>query len=140
MLLAPLLFGYDAPTTRPNSGGWATPDIPHIIGLLALRSAGITCCEALQVARLRRVAECGGTLAGTYSERLMRNFAVSKISAAIRARHKAGHGDLGVDDELMFADKYSEAMPGAKVAVDVRLIEGIDHMGIVTVPRAIRHR
>ena len=31
----------------------------------------------------------------------------------------------------------SEAMQGAKVAVDVRLIEGINHMGIVTVPRAV---
>ena len=37
VLLAPYL-GYDAPTTRPSSGGWASADIPRIIGLLALRA------------------------------------------------------------------------------------------------------
>ena len=37
VLLAPYL-GYDAPTTRPNSGGWANADIPRIIGLMALRA------------------------------------------------------------------------------------------------------
>ena len=36
VLLAPYL-GYDAPSTRPSSGGWARADIPRIIGLLALR-------------------------------------------------------------------------------------------------------
>ena len=37
VLLAPYL-GYDAPTNRPNSGGWASADIPRILGLLALRA------------------------------------------------------------------------------------------------------
>ena len=48
VLLAPYL-GYDAPSTRPASGGWAKADIPRIIGLAALRAVGITCCEALPV-------------------------------------------------------------------------------------------
>src|SRR6185295_17282403 len=48
VLLAPYL-GYDAPTSRPASGGWANADIPRIVALLALRSMGITCCEALPV-------------------------------------------------------------------------------------------
>ena len=48
VLLAPYL-GYDAPTTRPSSGGWANADIPRIVGLMALRGVGITCCEALPV-------------------------------------------------------------------------------------------
>ncbi len=56
VLLAPYL-GYDAPSTRPNSGGWASADIPRIIGLLALRAIGINCCEALPVLALRGAAE-----------------------------------------------------------------------------------
>ena len=48
VLLAPYL-GYDAPTTRPNSGGWAKADIPRIVALMALRKAGINCCDALPV-------------------------------------------------------------------------------------------
>src|SRR5580704_8730238 len=46
VLLAPYL-GYDAPTNRPDSGGWASADIPRIFGLLALRGLGVDCCEAL---------------------------------------------------------------------------------------------
>ena len=48
VLLAPYL-GYDAPTTRPNSGGWAKADIPRIVALAVLRRIGINCCEALPV-------------------------------------------------------------------------------------------
>ena len=39
VLLAPYL-GYDAPTTRPNSGGWAKADIPRVLALLALHAVG----------------------------------------------------------------------------------------------------
>ena len=39
VLLAPYL-GYDVPTNRPDSGGWASADIPRIFGLLALRGLG----------------------------------------------------------------------------------------------------
>ena len=43
----------------------------------------------------------------------------------------------GADDELMFTDKYAEAVRGAKVAVDVRVLDGINHMGIVAAPSAV---
>ena len=43
----------------------------------------------------------------------------------------------GADDELMLADKYAEVVRGAKVPVDVRLIDGIDHMAIVGSPSAV---
>ena len=43
----------------------------------------------------------------------------------------------GADDELMFADKYAEAVRGAKVAVDVKVLDGINHMGIVAAPKAV---
>ncbi len=46
VLLAPYL-GYDAPTNRPNSGGWASPDIPRFLGIQMLHRLGIDCCEAL---------------------------------------------------------------------------------------------
>ncbi len=75
VLLAPYL-GYDAPSTRPSSGGWASADIPRILGLLALRKLGITCCEALPVLALAVPPNSEKTLVSTYTDRLMRNFAV----------------------------------------------------------------
>src|SRR5216684_4412207 len=40
VLLAPYL-GYDAPTNRPDAGGWASADLPRIVTLMLLRRAGI---------------------------------------------------------------------------------------------------
>src|SRR5437763_5155082 len=75
VMLAPYL-GYDAPSTRPDSGGWAKADIPRIIGLSVLHSMGITCCEALPVLALAVPPNSEKALVGTYTDRLMRNFAV----------------------------------------------------------------
>jgi len=137
VLLAPYL-GYDAPTTRPTSGGWANADIPRIIGLMALRGVGITCCEALPVLAFAVPPNSEKNLVATYTDRLMRNFAVNRdfrrdLAAATRPITLIS----GADDELMFADKYVEVMRAAPTPVDVKLIEGINHMGIVSVLRAV---
>ena len=138
VLLAPYL-GYDSPTSRPDSGGWAKADIPRIIGLLALRKIGITCCEALPVLALAVPPNSEKNLVGTYSERLMRNFAVrdGNFPGDLAAAKKPVTIISGADDELMFADKYAPSVHAIKPAVDVKLIEGINHMGIISVPRAI---
>ena len=77
VMLAPYL-GYDAPSTRPNSGGWAKADIPRIIGLMALRAVGINCCEALPVLAFAVPPNSEKSLVPTYTDRLMRNFATHR--------------------------------------------------------------
>jgi len=137
VLLAPYL-GYDAPSTRPSSGGWARADIPRILGLIALREFGITCCEALPVLALAVPPNSEKTLVSTYTDRLMRNFAVrGDFRRDLAAATKPVTIICGADDELMLADKYSEAVRGAKVVVDVKVLDGINHMGIVAAPKAI---
>ena len=137
VMLAPYL-GYDAPSTRPSSGGWANADIPRIIGLLALRGLGVNCCEALPVLALAVPPNSEKTLVSTYTDRLMRNFAVrGDFRRDLAAATKPLTIISGADDELMFSDKYAEAVRGAKVAVDVKVLDGINHMGIVAAPKAI---
>jgi alpha-beta hydrolase superfamily lysophospholipase len=137
VLVAPYL-GYDAPTSRPASGGWANADIPRIVALMALRGIGVSCCEALPVLAFAVPPNSEKNLVGTYTDRLMRNFAVSGDFRRDLARASGPITIIsGADDELMFADKYTEAVRDAKTPVDVKLIEGINHMGIVSVPRAI---
>src|SRR5476651_1388115 len=46
VLLAPYL-GYDAPSSRPDSGGWASPDIPRFIALSIMRRLGMPWAESL---------------------------------------------------------------------------------------------
>jgi len=137
VLLAPYL-GYSAPTNRPNSGGWASADIPRILGLLALRTVGITCCEALPVLAFAVPPNSEKNLVPAYSDRLMRNFAThpdfrTDLAAATRPITVFS----GVDDELMLADKYAEAVRGLTPPVDVKLIEGVNHMGVVSVAKAV---
>ena len=137
VLLAPYL-GYDAPSTRPSSGGWARADIPRILGLLALRKLGVTCCEGLPVLAFAVPPNSEKSLVPTYTDRLMRNFAVrSDFRRDLAAATKPLTIISGADDELMFPDKYAEAVRSSAVPVDVRLLDGINHMGIVAAPKAV---
>jgi alpha-beta hydrolase superfamily lysophospholipase len=137
VLLAPYL-GHTAPTNRPNSGGWASADIPRILGLIALRSVGLTCCEALPVLAFAVPPNSENSLVPAYSDRLMRNFATHEdFRTDLAAATKPLTIFCGGDDELMLADKYVEAVRGAALPVNVRVIDGVNHMGIVSNPAAI---
>lgn len=135
-MLAPYL-GYDAPTNRPNSGGWARADVPRIFALMALRRLGIDCCEALPTLAFAVPPHMENFLASTYSYRLMRNFATRGYRTDLA--DAAGPLTLisGADDQLMLADKYADAVHAVAPKVGVKLIEGVDHMGIVSAPKAV---
>jgi alpha-beta hydrolase superfamily lysophospholipase len=134
VLLAPYL-GYDAPSSRHNAGGWASPDIPRFIGLSVLRRLGIVCCESLPTIGFAVAANTSHILTPTYSYRLMRNFGTSRD---YREDLAAAGGPVavfaGAADELMFPDKYADAV-GQRVPV--RLIDGVNHMEIVSAPAAV---
>ncbi len=136
VLLAPYL-GYDAPTNRPDSGGWARADIPRIFGLLALRGLGIDCCEALPTLAFAVPANSERILASTYSYRLMRNFATRGYKGDFAAAKNPLTLISGAADELMLADKYADAVHAIAPSVEVKLIDGVDHMGIVSDPKAV---
>jgi pimeloyl-ACP methyl ester carboxylesterase len=136
ILLAPYL-GYDAPTNQPNSGGWASADIPRIFGLMALRKLGIDCCEALPTLAFAVPPNSANMLVPAYSNRLMRNFATRGYRADLAAATKPLTIISGAADELMLADKYAEAVRSITPSVDVKLIDGVDHIGVVSDPRAV---
>jgi alpha-beta hydrolase superfamily lysophospholipase len=134
VLLAPYL-GYDAPSTRQDAGGWASPDIPRILALSMLRGLGIVCCESLPTVAFAVPPNSNHILASTYSYRLMRNFAASRdYRADIAAAGRPVVLFAGAADELMFSDKFAEAV-GPRVPV--RLIDGVNHMEIASSPAAI---
>jgi pimeloyl-ACP methyl ester carboxylesterase len=136
VLLAPYL-GYDAPTNRPNSGGWISADVPRILGLSALRKIGIDCCEALPTLAFAVPPNSESTLVPAYSDRLMRNFATRGYRTDLSAATRPLTIISGADDEMMLSDKYAEAVRGVTPSVDVKLIEGVNHMGIVSAPKAV---
>ncbi len=137
VLLAPYL-GYNAPTNRPHSGGWANADIPRLIGLAALRKIGVTCCDALPALAFAVPENSEKFLTPAYSVRLMRNFGTDgQYRADLAAATRPLTIFCGTDDELMIADKYAEAVRGITPPVDVRLIAGANHMAIVSAPAAV---
>ena len=134
VLLAPYL-GYDAPSSRQDAGGWASPDIPRFLGLTVLRRLGILCCESLPTIAFAVAPDSSAILASTYSYRLMRNFGSSpdyRDDLAAATRPVAVFA--GAADELMYPGKYSDAV-GSRASVT--LIDGVNHMGIVSDPAAV---
>jgi alpha-beta hydrolase superfamily lysophospholipase len=136
VLLAPYL-GYDAPTNKPHAGGWASFDLPRFLGLAALRKLGIDCCSQLPVLALAVPASSAKYLVSTYSDRLTRNFATRGYRIDLPATTRPITIFGGAEDEMMISDKYAETVQAIKPSVDVKIIDGINHMGIVTNPKAI---
>jgi alpha-beta hydrolase superfamily lysophospholipase len=136
VLLAPYL-GNSAPTNQQSSGGWASPDIPRIIALMVLRRLGIDCCDSLPVVAYAVPPNSAKALVPAYTERLRSNFGVHRD---FRVDLAAARGPVtiycGANDELMVADKYAEAVRGV-ASVHVKLIDGLNHMGIVSNPAAV---
>ena len=136
VLLAPYL-GYDAPTNRPSNGGWVSADIPRFLGLTALRKLGIDCCAQLPVLAFAVPANSAKYLTSTYSDRLMRNFATRGYRLDLPAVTHPMTIFGGAEDEMMISDKYAETMQAVKPSVDVKIIGGVNHMGMVTNPKAV---
>lgn len=136
VLLAPYL-GYDAPTNRDNSGGWASPDIPRIVALDFLSRAGLPCCEALPALAFAVRPNAEKYVVPAYSYRLFRNFATAGYKADLTAAKHPVTLIAGAADELMLADKYADAVHAVAPAVDVKLVAGVNHMEIVSAPAAV---
>jgi pimeloyl-ACP methyl ester carboxylesterase len=135
VMLAPYL-GNDAPTSRPNSGGWASPSIPRILGLVALRQVRLTCCESLPALAFAVPQNSEKAQTGTYSFRLMVNFGVfHDYRSYLRAATHPLTIYAGAADELMLADKYAGAVQDFP-NVNVKVLEGLNHMGLIYDSRA----
>jgi alpha-beta hydrolase superfamily lysophospholipase len=134
VLLAPYL-GYDAPSTRPDAGGWASPDIPRFIALSIMRRLGMPSAESLPTVAFAVPPDSAKVLNASYSYRLMLNFAASRdFRQDLAAASRPIAIFAGGADELMLPGKYQEAIGNRAT---VRIIDGINHMGIVGDPAAV---
>lgn len=133
VLLAPYL-GYDAPSSRPNSGGWAIADVPRFIALSVLRGIGLPWAESLPAIAFAVPPNSTERLTATYSYRLLRNFGARDFRSDFAAATRPVAIISGSADELIHSDKLQEV---AGDRATVRIIDGINHMGIVSSPAAV---
>ncbi len=133
LLLAPYL-GHDAPTTRPNSGGWARPRLPVIIGLSILNGFGITALNgatAITFDMPEAVRDGSETLA--YSFRLNTGYAPRDYRKDLAAVKVPLLGLIGAEDEAFFAEKLEPTLSEFCDAQVFR-IPGAAHLDLPSAP------
>ncbi len=135
ILLAPYL-GYDAPTTRADSGGWAQSLTRRIIGLTILNQFGITGWNDRTVLQFHFPPEVlngplGHTATPSYSYRMM-------VSYAPRPRLQSDLAALppwlllvGSNDEAFVAEAYEPLMREQAPEGEVRVLPGLGHLELV---------
>jgi pimeloyl-ACP methyl ester carboxylesterase len=67
----------------------------------------------------------------------MRNFATRGYRNDFAGITKPLTLFAGADDELMLAGNYADAVHAVAPSADVKLIDGVDHMGVVSTAKAV---
>jgi pimeloyl-ACP methyl ester carboxylesterase len=136
-LVAPFLK-YNAPTTRPNSGGWANVWSTRIAGLSMLNGMGITSRNAWTTLTFNLPdAARDGNETLRYSYNMMNGF----------GPHSDYMGDLksvcdgcplqivvGENDESMVAEKYQDVLDGAGGRFNATVLPDRSHIDIMRAP------
>jgi non-heme chloroperoxidase len=133
MLMSPFLK-YNAPTTRVKSGGFAMPYTGRIIGLVMLNNLGIHWFNYLTVIKFnmpKRARDGSETL--SYSYRLNTAYAPNDYKKDLSAITQPLFVVAGTKDESMIYCQY-EPVISQYTKVDVKLLQGVSHMGLVVSP------
>ncbi|MBU2548273.1 MAG: lysophospholipase [Proteobacteria bacterium] len=133
LLLSPYLH-YNSPTMRPNSGGWAQPNIGRLIGLSMLNNIGIRSLNDLPVIGFNMPeAVRDGTETLSYTYRLNTAFAPDDYKKDLAAVKKPLLVVVGTHDDAFLADRFESEITKYTQA-RVELLEGVSHMGVVVGP------
>ena len=134
LLLAPWLQ-YNAPTRRPETGRWARPYTLRIIGLSMLNNVGVRFFNDLTVIEFNIPKEArDGTETLSYSYRLNKSYAPRNYKKDLSAITQPLLVVVGTADKVFFADKY-EPVISQYTDVQVTLLQGLTHMGVVASPK-----
>ncbi len=142
VLLAPFLK-YNAPTTRKNAGGWATPLTRRIIGLSMLNMVGVHWLDRLTAiqfsmpdAVLNGPSGDQATLA--YSWRLNVSYAPRDDYLADVAALPPFQLIVGAQDESFVASGYAPLMSRVSDVGQYHVIAGVGHLGVVDAPETAK--
>ena len=138
LLLAPFI-GQDAPTYRPDSGGWVRVGVPRIVAIGLLNSLGVHAFDALPVARFALNEQARAMLTPQYSYALAMNYRPPPDwRATIRAAGQPMQLLAGADDEVFHAGRFAALFAAEGKAVPVTLLPGIGHITLALEPRALQ--
>lgn len=138
VLLSPFLH-HNAPTSRPDTGGWASVGLPRIVALMALNQIGISQWNHLPVLRFALNEVARSLLTPSYSYTVATNFRPhSDYQNDIRNARGTVCIVAGQDDELFYADRFADLFAQVGKPVPVTLVPGVNHMGLTLDAVAVR--
>ncbi len=133
ILLSPFLK-YNAPTMRPNSGGWAQPYTGRIVGLSMLNNVGIRRFNHLPVIGFNMPKEVrDGAETLSYSYRLNTSYAPHDYRKDLNKMTQPLLVVVGTADEAFLPHRF-EPVISQFARPEVKLLEGITHNGVVVGP------
>jgi non-heme chloroperoxidase len=127
---------YPSPLARPNAGGWATPYVPRIVGLMVLNKMGIHWFDGLD-AIVFAIPPGNENLTAVYSFRLAMNLGSSDYFGALQRIIKPMALIAGSNDDQFYADRYAPTLQPAKPDLTVELVPGLDHVDMLVKPAAL---
>ena len=135
LLLAPFLQ-HDAPTMRPQAGGWAHPQIPKIILLTLLNQVGITAFNDATVLEFDLpAARRSGLETLSYTYRLMNGFAPRDYRSDLRAMCEPALVLVGRNDSAFHSDQFEPIFGELAPHARVELVPGVGHLELVAEPK-----
>lgn len=127
---------YPSPIARPNAGGWATPYLPRIVGLIVLDRLGIHAFDGLTTIAFA-VPPGHPNLTAHYSFRLMMNLNSAEYFAELQRTKKPMALVAGAADDQFYADRYATYLKPAKPDLRITLVPGLDHVDMIMKPAAL---
>ena len=139
VLLAPFLK-HDAPTSRPDSGGWAKPLVRRLIGLSMINSVGIRALNGLTVMQFHMPqavldGPLGHLATTAYSYRLNTGYAPRAAYLDDIASLPPFLLVVGQADEAFVADAFEPTMSQVTDAGTYVIVPGVKHLDIVDASR-----
>jgi pimeloyl-ACP methyl ester carboxylesterase len=127
---------YPSLISRPNAGGWATPYLPRIVGLVILDRLGIHAFDGLDTI-VFAVPPGHPNLTSHYSFRLMMNLNSGGFVEELQRTKKPMALVAGAADDQFYADRYATYMKPAKPDLRITLVPGLDHVDMLMKPAAL---
>jgi non-heme chloroperoxidase len=137
LFLSPFI-SQDAPTYRPDSGGWVSVGLPRIVAISVLNMAGVHWFNDLPVTRFALNEQAKAFVTPEYTFALAINFRPqADYVRNIKAIELPGHVLAGAKDEAFVAERFAEVFRGARSAIPVTLVPDVGHVQLTLQANAI---
>jgi non-heme chloroperoxidase len=138
VLLSPTTLS-DAPTLRPNAGGWISVAVPRIIAIVWLNRLGIHWFDGFPVINYAVSTEMAKSMTASYSYRLLNNFGAGRqYESYLRNIRRPAAIFVGDADEQVIADQFAPLLQRLGVNIPVTVIPNMRHTDMIHRLEALR--